>query len=172
MLNDIGRRTLHAYLILFLHSSPAADPTHDFEYIASRALNTYALGQHVAPKWNLGRALRWQPAVNSGQRPDLGYDIKGRVGKDGDEELAVALRAHPTLMRSVGLYKVMGEAVQAIIGGVYHQFVSLYECRTSIVAHVIVLFSGCLSSSPIVSPTDSAASSHTWTFGLARGISC
>ena len=41
-----------------------------------------------------------------------------------DPELAMALRAHPQIVRGVGLYKVMGEAVQAVVGGVYHQFVS------------------------------------------------
>ena len=115
-------------MMLFLASSPAADPSHDFEEITARALNTYALGQHVAPKFQLSRVLRWQPAVNSSiiTRPDvqLKYDPIPEKGTEKDAELALALQAHPMLLKSVGLYKVMGEAVQAIVGGTYHQFVS------------------------------------------------
>jgi hypothetical protein len=47
-----------------------------------------------------------------------------------DPELVVALRAHPQVVRSVGLYKVMGEAVQAVVGGAYHQFVSFQFPRS------------------------------------------
>ena len=89
-----GRRVLNSYMTLFLASSPVTDPSHDFEEITARALNTYALGQHVAPKLQLSRVLRWQPAGPTG-----------------------------------GLYKVMGEAVQAIVGGTYHQFVSTSNFR-------------------------------------------
>lgn len=45
---------------------------------------------------------------------------------DVDPELEVALRSHPQVVKSVGLYKVMGEGVQAIVGGAYHQFVSIF----------------------------------------------
>jgi len=38
-------------------------------------------------------------------------------------ELEHALTANPGIVKSVGLYKVMGDAVQAVVGGVYHQFV-------------------------------------------------
>jgi hypothetical protein len=120
-----GRRVLHAYLTLFLHSSLASNPDHDYEFIASRTLNTYGLGQYVAPKWQLGRVLRWQPTINP--RVNFNYDVKTRgrgPNGDVDPELAIALRTHPHVVRSVGLYKVMGEAVQAIVGGAYHQFVS------------------------------------------------
>lgn len=121
--STIGRRVLHTYLTLFLHSSSASDPEHDYELIASRTLNTYALGQHVAPKWNLGRILRWYPAASVNQvQKNMQYDARNRGGP-GNEELTVLLRTHPQLVKSVGLYKVMGEAVQAIVGGVYHQFV-------------------------------------------------
>lgn len=120
-----GRRVLHAYMTLFLHSSPASNPDHDYEFITSRTLNTYGLGQHVAPKWQLGRVLRWQPTINT--RVNFNYDVKTRGRSpdgDMDPELAIALRTHPHVVRSVGLYKVMGETVQAIVGGAYHQFVS------------------------------------------------
>lgn len=123
--NAVGRRVLQAYLTLFLHSSPASDITHDYELIAARTLNTYGLGQYVAPKWHLGRVLRWQPTI--GPRANFNFDIKsrpGRSGNDVDPELTAALKAYPQVVRSVGLYKVMGEAVQAVVGGTYHQFVS------------------------------------------------
>ena len=110
---------------MFLHSSPASDPTHDYELIASRALNTYGLGQYVAPKWHLGRILRWHPTINPAT---FKYDPqkKGRTSADDvDPELVIALRSHPQVIKSIGLYKVMGEAVQAIVGGAYHQFVSV-----------------------------------------------
>ena len=35
---------------MFVHSSPALQPDHDYEKIAERALNSYALGEHVAPQ--------------------------------------------------------------------------------------------------------------------------
>lgn len=105
--------------MLFLQSSPAARPDHNFELISDRTLNTYGLGQYVAPKWQLGRVLRWQPAVKPAIRN------RSDVPNNGDDrDLALALRSHPALVKSVGLYKVMGEGVQALIGGVYHQFVS------------------------------------------------
>jgi len=110
---------------MFLHSSSASDPKHDYDMIIARTLNTYGLGQFVAPKWYLGRVLRWQPTIDP--RAKFNYEVKNRgngSGVDVDPELAVALRAHPNVARGVGLYKVMGEAVQAIVGGAYHQFVS------------------------------------------------
>ncbi|KIM86892.1 hypothetical protein PILCRDRAFT_815332 [Piloderma croceum F 1598] len=140
-LGFVGRRVLHAYLLMFLHSSPASDSTHDYELIASRALNTYGLGQYVAPKWHLGRILRWHPTIKPGT---FKYDPKN-MGKtsadDVDPELAVALRSHPQVIKSVGLYKVMGEAVQAIVGGAYHQFGGSVTHRlfhTRILPHLLI----------------------------------
>ena len=110
---------LHSYMMLFLATSPAAaDPSHDFEEITARALNTYVLGQHVALKFQLAG----NPAVNPGIT--IHPQIQSKYGSEKDPELALALRAHPMLLKSVGLYKVMGEGVQAIVGGTYHQFVS------------------------------------------------
>lgn len=91
-----GRRVLESYFLLFLHSSPDIPPTADYENIASRTLNTYLLGEHVAPKWSLGPALRWRPVG----------DVQGSPKN-----------------ASVGLHKVQGTTVEAIMGGIYHQFV-------------------------------------------------
>ena len=99
-----GRRVLHSYLLLFLHSSPASAPSLDYEDVASRALNTYILGEFVAPQWALGDVIRWTPA-----RP---IEDKGL-----------------TSLKGIGLYKVHGTVVEAVMGGVFHQFVrTLSSC--------------------------------------------
>jgi len=90
-----GRRVLESYFLLFLQSCPEIRPTDDYEQLASSTLNTYLLGEHVAPKWSLGRVLRWTP-----------------VG-----DIQVSPRN-----TSVGLHKVMGTTVEAVVGGIYHQF--------------------------------------------------
>ena len=41
-------------------------------------------------------------------------------GGSGEVELELALKAHPQVVKSVGLYNVVGEAVQAVVGGIYH----------------------------------------------------
>jgi hypothetical protein len=43
--------------------------------------------------------------------------------QSSDIELEQAFSTHSGIVKSVGLYKVMGDAVQAVVGGVYHQFV-------------------------------------------------
>jgi hypothetical protein len=108
-----GRRVLESYLLLFLQSSPSLNHTHDLDLISSRTLNTHILGEHVAPKWDLGRVLRWAPPVPTGS-----LNLNHAYGQPSAE-------LHPATARSVGLYKVLGEAVQAVVGGVFHQFVSL-----------------------------------------------
>ncbi|KAL6304703.1 ribonuclease-III-like-domain-containing protein [Sparassis latifolia] len=112
-LSFIGRRVLQSYLLLFLHGSPALQPVHEYELIAARAINTYMLGEFVAPHWELGRVLRWTP-VHTGplsmaavQRENV-RDVLGRLGSEAS--------------RSVGMYKVHGTAVEAVVGGVFHQF--------------------------------------------------
>lgn len=95
-----GRRVLHSYLLLFLHSSTASAPSLDYEDVASRALNTYILGEFVAPQWALGDVIRWTPA-----RP---VEDKGL-----------------TSLKGIGLYKVHGTVVEAVMGGVFHQFVRI-----------------------------------------------
>ena len=159
---------LHSYMMLFLASSPAADPSHDFEEITARALNTYVLGQHVAPKFQLSRVLRWQPAVNPSiiTRPDVQpkYDPIPEKGTEKDAELALALQAHPMLLKSVGLYKVMGEAVQAIVGGTYHQFVSTSYAFLGLHAY-FSMSSGSFGSSSIIPPADITKSPYSWPTG-------
>lgn len=74
--------------------------------MVSRALNTYVLGEHVGPRWGLGRALRWTPTVSA---------TKLKSVEDRN-----------TMLRNVGLYKVQGDAVAAVIGGIFYQFVRIY----------------------------------------------
>ncbi|KAG7086876.1 hypothetical protein E1B28_002796 [Marasmius oreades] len=101
-LSFLGRRVLHSYLLLLLSSSPHLQVSDDLEEIVSRTLNTYVLGEHVGSKWGLGRVMRWTPTVKA-----------ERLGSAGDKT---------SLMKSVGLYKVQGDTVAAVIGGMYHQF--------------------------------------------------
>ncbi|KAF9255568.1 hypothetical protein L218DRAFT_883869 [Marasmius fiardii PR-910] len=101
-LGFLGRRVLQSYLLLLLSSSPHLKVTDDLEEILSRTLNTYVLGEHVGSKWGLGRMLRWTPTVRA-----------EKLGSTGDKT---------SLLKSVGLYKVQGDTVSAVIGGIYHQF--------------------------------------------------
>lgn len=98
-----GRRVLETYLQLFLHSTPGlqatSSPDYDFDNITARALNTYVLGEHVAPQWRLPDIMCWRPVANDGL-------------KTND-------------MRSIGLYKVSGTMVESVMGGLFHQFVRL-----------------------------------------------
>lgn len=109
---DLGRRVLAAYLQLFLHSSSALHPSDDVEAIMSSTLNTNILGEYVGPEWGLGRVIRWQPAAPAHKLADMDKEVNVR--------------------RQVGLYKVQGEAVEAILGGVYFQFVSNVSVPVSI----------------------------------------
>ncbi|OCH86731.1 hypothetical protein OBBRIDRAFT_837931 [Obba rivulosa] len=111
-MNFIGRRVLQSYLFLFLHSSDALKPEHDLDLIAERAINTYVLGEHVAPLWGIGRIVRWTPVnVNSvSTGPALRRD---------PSSLLVSLA--PNSQRSIGMYKVHGATVEAVVGGVFHQ---------------------------------------------------
>ncbi len=99
---------------MFIHSSPALRPDHDYEKFILHALNTYTLGELVAPKWELGKATKWKPMnVGNLSRP-LGPDDDGPspfVDVKGDNA------------RSIGMYKVHGTTVEAVVGGVFHEFV-------------------------------------------------
>ena len=110
LLASIGRRVLQSYLLLFLHSSSALKPTHDYEQLMQRALNTYVLGEYVGPQWQLGKVMKWTPATSN-------------TTLASDPMSAVTLGREAT--RSIGLYKVEGMAVEALVGGVFHQFVSV-----------------------------------------------
>jgi len=101
-LTFMGRRVLEAYLLLFLNSSSALTPRHDLEHIVSCTLNTYKLGEHVAPVWGLGRVLRWTPTIPAAKLEDPEHD--------------------QVMLRSVGLYKVQGDAVSAVMGGIFDRF--------------------------------------------------
>ncbi|KAH9976185.1 ribonuclease-III-like-domain-containing protein [Lactifluus volemus] len=90
----LGRRTLEAYLLLFLQGLPVA-AEHDHARIADRVLNTHSLGEHVAPHWRLLDVMRWVSP------------LAGQPGLDG---------------REAGQYKVAGTTVEAIVGGILHQF--------------------------------------------------
>ena len=70
----------------------------------SSTLNTNILGEYVGPEWGVGRVIRWQPAAPAHKLVDIDKEVDVR--------------------RQVGLYKVQGEAVEAILGGIYFQFVS------------------------------------------------
>ena len=96
---------LSAYLQLFLHSSSALDPSDDVAAMKSSILNTDFIGEHVGPEWGVGRVIRWTPSAPASQLADM------HQKKD--------------IRRQIGLYKVQGEAVEAILGGIYVQFVSL-----------------------------------------------
>jgi hypothetical protein len=98
-----GRRTLEAYMLLFLQGLSAA-AEHDHSRIATRVLNTYSLGEYVAPHWRLQEVMRWVPPR------------AGEPGLDG---------------RASGLHKVAGTMVEAVVGGVLHQFVSRISCFPS-----------------------------------------
>ena len=100
-----GRRVIESYLLLFLNSSSALRHTHDLDAILNRTVNSYILGEHVGSSWGLGRALRWTPSIPASQA--LSINNGGRK-----------------LLKGVGFYKVQGDTVAAVIGGIYHQFVS------------------------------------------------
>ncbi|PFH49369.1 hypothetical protein AMATHDRAFT_63325 [Amanita thiersii Skay4041] len=108
-LRFMGRRVIESYLLLFLNSSSALKPTHDLDVIVSRTLNTYLLGEHVGSSWGLGRALRWTPTLPAQQ-------LK-------------AMRDPQKLLRGVGLYKVQGDTVTAVLGGIYYHFGALAAQR-------------------------------------------
>jgi hypothetical protein len=88
---------LESYFMLFLHSARLpANAKPDYAALAERNVSTYVFGEHVGNAWKLGRVARWAP-----------------LGK-----------ANSSAGRTQGLYKVSGTAIEALVGGVYHQFVS------------------------------------------------
>jgi len=86
---------------MFLHSCPNVNSGANYANITSNALNTYTLGEHVGREWGIGKVLRWKSMVD----PQMG--MKG-MGSG-----------------QIGLHKVLGTTVEAIVGGVYHQFVRM-----------------------------------------------
>lgn len=106
-----GRRVLQSYLLLFLDYSSSPETTHDYNHLMERALNTYVLGEHVGPQWQLGKVMKWAPATPNASLAN-------------DPTSVVHLGKEAT--RSIGLYKVEGTAVEALVGGVYYHFVSIF----------------------------------------------
>ncbi|KAH9931590.1 ribonuclease-III-like-domain-containing protein [Fomitopsis serialis] len=115
-LTFMGRRVMQFYLYALLDSSPSLRQDHDFEHMVERALNTYILGEHVGAAWSLGKALKWSPPSNS-------------------------MDTSEASVRSVGLHKVLGGAVEAIVGGVNHQFGGVAAQRlfhTRVLPHLLL----------------------------------
>jgi hypothetical protein len=105
-----GRRVLESYFLLFLHSAPLpANAKPDYARLAERNIHTYVFGEHVGNGWALGNVMRWTPPG------------KGRNGKAA----------------SIGLYRIAGTAMEALVGGVYHQFVSSFG-RASVYASLTI----------------------------------
>ncbi|KAJ6611004.1 ribonuclease-III-like-domain-containing protein [Mycena sp. CBHHK59/15] len=100
----IGRRVLTSYLLLLLASSPHLKPTHDLQKIPTDVLSTYFLGEQVGSKWGLGRVMRWTPTIDSTRLNET------------------TLADRTDLLKTVGLYKVQGDAVSAVMGGIFQQF--------------------------------------------------
>ncbi|VDB85081.1 unnamed protein product [Peniophora sp. CBMAI 1063] len=96
----LGRRITESYLLFWLHSLPPdLSERYDHDRTCARVLNTYTLGELVAPKWGISSRMRWSsPQVEV---------------KEGEE---------PSNAAQVGLYKVGGMGVEAVMGGIYHQF--------------------------------------------------
>ncbi|KIM34007.1 hypothetical protein M408DRAFT_325550 [Serendipita vermifera MAFF 305830] len=105
----LGRRVLECYLNLFLHSrtnsgisTPHVFHRMDYDELAAKILDTPVLGEYVGSAWNLEQVMRWVPShTNDPSRT----------------------------MWSSGLYRVRGTAVEAIVGGVFHQFGGLVAHR-------------------------------------------
>jgi dsRNA-specific ribonuclease len=120
-LSFMGRRVLAAYLQLFLHSSSALHPSDDVEEIMKSTLNTDFIGECVGREWGVGRVIRWTPSAPANRLADMDRKVEVR--------------------RQVGLYKVQGEAVEAIIGGIYFQFGGIVAQRvfhTRLLPHLLV----------------------------------
>ncbi|KAG8715051.1 hypothetical protein FRC08_011049 [Ceratobasidium sp. 394] len=123
----IGRRVLEAYMLAFLHAHtpltptppltrPPSDPQpdtqisrlpmpssileQDFTEITNQAVNAPVLGMLVGNVWELERVMRWVPNL---------------VGE--------------SISNDPGLYTVRGTTVEAVVGGVFHQFVSWVKAR-------------------------------------------
>ena len=65
---------------MFIHSSPALQPDHDYEKLLAYALNTYTLGEHVAPKWEIGKVScsgkhDWLASTGGAQARGIGIGI-------------------------------------------------------------------------------------------------
>lgn len=90
-----------------MRSRSVPSETHlDFDLTAYRTLFTPFIGEKVGDTWDLGRVMLWIPAVRASPR-------------DWTSDTSDITRTKKT----PGFYKVQGTAVEAIMGGIYHQFV-------------------------------------------------
>lgn len=94
-------------LQLFLQSVPSTNVTLDLEDISYRTLFTHTLGEQVGSAWDLSKVMLWTPILPQGQRELVGQDAG----------------TYERIPGRGGLYKVQGVAVEAIMGGIFHQFV-------------------------------------------------
>ncbi|XP_006463482.1 hypothetical protein AGABI2DRAFT_208304 [Agaricus bisporus var. bisporus H97] len=120
----LGRRVLETYLHLYLSSSKHLKPTHDFNQITNWTIGTYTLGQHVGSKWGLGRVMRWVPTLSKDRLRSV--EGKGEISQ---------------LSRVVGLYKVQGDAVAAVMGTIFQQFggsVALRAFHTRVLPNLLL----------------------------------
>ncbi|KAF8317094.1 hypothetical protein DL93DRAFT_2165755 [Clavulina sp. PMI_390] len=123
-LSFLGRRVLQAYLLMHLQATVpdsvmlgpgagqkgsvlnkpkeagALDGFMDLEAIVESALETRSLGERVAPVWRLENGIRWTSALSPSKLPGHAAEQSYQRGRD----------------------KVMGTTVEAIIGGIFHQF--------------------------------------------------
>ncbi|KAG8742454.1 hypothetical protein FRC10_001424 [Ceratobasidium sp. 414] len=79
---------------------PSSVLEQDFDEITNKAVNTQVLGSFVGNVWELERVMRWVP---------------NRVGE--------------SISNDPGLYKIRGTTVEAVVGGVFHQFVRKFDTR-------------------------------------------
>ena len=123
----IGRRVLRVYAMLFLtsHAGSEQHDSYNFDAICDKLLDTYVLGEHVGSAWELQSVMRWTPAIADKR---LLKDKAIRAERNKNRLVSREIGEGITL-RSSGLYKVRGATVEAVMGGIYHQFVScsLYE---------------------------------------------
>ncbi|KZT28135.1 hypothetical protein NEOLEDRAFT_1087798 [Neolentinus lepideus HHB14362 ss-1] len=144
----MGRRVMDTFLMLFLDSVPPSvrSSNLDFDITTARILNTYLLGEYVAREWDIWRVMRWVPNI---PRPAGRTSNRGMDGEDREVEQEEFRRqlatlegaARDKLLRSVGLFKVAGFSVEAITGGIYHQFGGTVAHRifhTRILPHLLL----------------------------------
>ncbi|TFK49476.1 hypothetical protein OE88DRAFT_1633124 [Heliocybe sulcata] len=144
----LGRRVIEMYTMLFLDSVPPSllPPGLEFDVTAAQMLKTHLLGEHVARDWNIWTELRWVPNLPRpvGARRDRETDGQDREAEQEEFRRQLATLEgveRAKMMRYVGLYKVAGLAVEAIAGGIYHQFGGTVAHRifhTRILPHLLL----------------------------------
>jgi hypothetical protein len=112
----------------------------DLEAAMNATLNTYVLGEHVASIWGLYPMVLWTPTLPRNMKA---HDPETPEEAERDAMKGLIDGFRPRVLTSSGLYKVQGEAVQAIVGAAYHQFVRRWSllrlCGKSILIVVLTL---------------------------------